>query len=114
MESNQAENRRAQTASEPDWSFGSGSSTTALPKFSDTEFSHLDREVVQQMEDVFGPTPTPAPSEPENDGGADAADDDTSFVSDGMILITARARRARTQVAEALRLPREGRDSSTE
>jgi len=113
MESHQAENRRAQTASEPDWSFGSGSSTTALPQFSDTEFSHLDGEVVQQMEDVFGPAPTPVPSEPEDGSAAEAADD-TSFVADGMIMISSRARKARSQVAEALGLPREDRDTGTE
>jgi hypothetical protein len=105
MGSNQAENRRAQTASEPDWSLGSGSSTTALPKYSDTEFSHLEGDVVQQMEEVFGPD-----AEAEEPKDAEPAADDSSLVSEGRVLLS----RARTQMADAFRGSRESRDSDTE
>ncbi len=105
MDRDQSQDRRAQRASEPDWS-SELDSTTELPEYSDAEFSHLDQEVVQQMEEVFGP----APDEPEAEGPeeTEGSGDDSSFVSDINIRLT----RAREQVLEALRTSRESRDEN--
>jgi hypothetical protein len=108
MESKKAESRRAQRASEPDWSLGSDSSTTALPKYSDVEFNHLEGDVVKQMEDLFGPTPEIA--EHVDAEKADHEAEDSSFVSESIDRLS----RARAQFADALRTSREDRDADAD
>jgi hypothetical protein len=109
MERRPPSDRRAQRASEPDWSSGLDS-TTELPEYSDAEFGHLDEEVVQQMEEAFGPDPEPAQAPAAKPDEDSPEEDDSSVLNEGKILLS----RAKTQVAEAVRSVREARQDQSE
>jgi hypothetical protein len=73
----QPSDRRAQRAAEPDWSSGLDS-TTELPAYTDTEFGHLDKKVIEEMEEAFEPEveaePSQAPGAKPNEGSPEEGD----------------------------------------